>query len=129
LRYNRAAMIDQFDFEQLVADAVATLPPELLDKMDNVAITIEDWPNRAQLHSANVPPGSTLYGLYQGVPLTQRTSYYGMVPPDRITIFRGPLTRYQRTPEAIALQVRKTVIHEIAHHFGMNEAQIRGLGY
>jgi predicted Zn-dependent protease with MMP-like domain len=70
-----------------------------------------------------------LFGLYQGVPLTYRTSHYGMVAPDRITIFRGPLTRYFATPEAIAEQVRKTVVHEIAHHFGMGEAQIARLGY
>ena len=81
------------------------------------------------LNSSNVPPGSTLFGLYQGVPLTQRTSHYGLVTPDRITIFRGPLTRYYATPEAIAEQVRKTVVHEIAHHFGMGEAQIASLGY
>lgn len=122
-------MLNEEEFEQLVIDALGTLPKEILDRMDNVAITIQDWPTRAQLHSARVPPGSTLFGLYEGVPLTRRTSHYGLVPPDRITIFRGPLTRYRRTPESIAEQVRKTVIHEIAHHFGMDEGQIRGLGY
>lgn len=122
-------MLNEEEFEQLVVDALATLPKEILDRLDNVAITVQDWPTRAQLYSANVPPGSTLFGLYEGVPLTRRTSHYGLVPPDRITIFRGPLTRYRRTPESIAEQVRKTVIHEIAHHFGMDEGRIRGLGY
>jgi predicted Zn-dependent protease with MMP-like domain len=122
-------MVSREEFEQLVADALATLPPQIIDRMDNVAITVQEWPSRSQLDSSRVPPGSTLFGLYQGVPLTRRSSHYGMVPPDRITIFRGPLTRYFATPEAIAEQVRKTVVHEIAHHFGMGEAQIASLGY
>lgn len=122
-------MLTRDEFEDLVADALETLPLEILNKMDNVAITVQEWPSRSQLESSNVPPGSTLFGLYQGVPLTQRSSYYGMVAPDRITIFRGPLMSYYRTPEAIAEQVRKTVVHEIAHHFGMGEAQIARLGY
>ncbi|MEA3334762.1 MAG: metallopeptidase family protein [Chloroflexota bacterium] len=122
-------MLSREEFEQLVVDAVATLPPEILDKMDNVAITVQDWPSRGQLQRSNVGPGSTLFGLYEGVPLTRRTTHYGMVPPDRITIFRGPLTTHRRSPEAIAEQVRKTVIHEIGHHFGMSEKQIQSLGY
>jgi predicted Zn-dependent protease with MMP-like domain len=122
-------MVNREEFEELVANALATLPPEILSRMDNVAITVQDWPSRAQLDASRVPHGSTLFGLYQGVPLTRRSSHYGMVPPDRITIFRGPLTRYFATPEAIAEQVRKTVVHEIAHHFGMGEAQIASLGY
>lgn len=122
-------MVSREEFEQLVVDAVATLPPAILDKMENVAITVQEWPTRAQLRSSGVPAGSTLFGLYQGIPLTQRTSHYGMVAPDRITIFRGPLMAYYATPEAIVEQVRKTVIHEIGHYFGMNEAQIAQLGY
>ncbi len=122
-------MVSREEFEDLVVDALSTLPPQILDRMENVALTVQEWPSRAQLKSSNVPPGSTLFGLYQGVPLTQRTSHYGLVTPDRITIFRGPLTRYYATPEAIAEQVRKTVVHEIAHHFGMGEAQIASLGY
>lgn len=117
------------EFEQLVIDALGTLPPEILEKLDNVAVTIQAWPTPAQLREAQVPPGATLYGLYQGVPLTRRTTHYGMVPPDRITIFRGPLLARHKTREAIAEQVRRTVVHEIAHHFGMSEAQIRSLGY
>jgi predicted Zn-dependent protease with MMP-like domain len=122
-------MVSREEFEELVVDALSTLPPQILNRMENVAITVQEWPTRAQLEHANVPPGLTLFGLYQGIPLTQRTSHYGMVAPDRITIFRGPLIRYYATPEAIAEQVRKTVVHEIAHHFGMGEAQIAALGY
>lgn len=122
-------MFTRDEFEDLVADALETLPPEILNRMDNVAVTVQDWPSRDQLSSSRVPPGSTLFGLYQGVPLTQRSSHYGMVAPDRITIFRGPLTSYYQTPEAIVEQVRRTVVHEIAHHFGMGEEQIARLGY
>ena len=121
--------VDLYEFEQWVADALATLPPELLHRLDNVAVTVEEWPTMAQLRESRVPAGSTLFGLYQGVPLTQRSSHYGMVIPDRITIFRGPLLSAFATREAVAEQVRKTVVHEIAHHFGMNEAQIARLGY
>ena len=122
-------MVSREEFEQLVADSLATLPPDILNRMDNVAITVQEWPSRAQLDSSRVPPGSTLFGLYQGVPLTQRSSHYGMVPPDRITIFRGPLIRTFATPEAIAEQVRKTVIHEIAHHFGIDDERLHELGW
>ncbi len=123
-------MLSLEEFEQLVADAVSSLPVDILERMENVAITIQDWPTRTQLRSARVPPGSTLYGLYEGVPLTRRTSHYGMVTPDRITIFRGPLVTYLRTPEAIAEQVRQTVLHEIAHHFGtMDEEKLRRARY
>lgn len=122
-------MVSREEFDQLVVDALASLPIEILNRMDNVAVTVQEWPSRAQLDSSRVPPGSTLFGLYQGVPLTQRSSHYGMVVPDRITIFRGPLTRYFATSEAIAEQVRKTVVHEIAHHFGMGEEHIARLGY
>lgn len=124
-------MLSREEFDQLVIRSLETLPQEILQIIDenNVAITVQDWPSRAQLRSARVPAGSTLFGLYEGVPLTQRSSYYGMVAPDRITIFRGPLTTYMRTPDAIAEQVRKTVIHEVGHFFGMDEDHIQSLGY
>lgn len=122
-------MLSYEAFEMLVAEAVQTLPAEILARLDNVAITVEDWPSPAQLASVAVPRGATLFGLYQGVPLTQRTSHYGMVAPDRITLFRGPLQRAFADPDLLAEQVRKTVVHEIGHYFGMNEAQIARLGY
>ncbi len=77
----------------------------------------------------NLSPHGSLYGLYEGIPLTQRTTHYGMVPPDRITIFMYPMVRIHGTAEAIKEQVRRTVIHEIGHHFGFGEEQLRRLGY
>ena len=74
-------MVSREEFEQLVADALATLPPQIIDRMDNVAITVQEWPSRSQLDSSLVPPGSTLFGLYQGVPLTRRPATTAWCPP------------------------------------------------
>ena len=117
------------EFEALVAEALANLPSEILERMDNVAITVAYWPSHAQLVRAGLKPPQTLFGLYEGVPLTRRGVNYGMVPPDRITLFQGPLEAACRTGVAIREQVRRTVIHEIGHHFGIDEERIRELGY
>jgi predicted Zn-dependent protease with MMP-like domain len=115
------------DFDQLVERALDGLPPELSELLDNVAIVVEDWPDReTQLSSDG--PDDTLYGLYEGVPLTERgDSYYGVLP-DRITIFRGPLERDFRADE-LEEQVRITVVHEIAHYFGFGEDRLEELGW
>jgi predicted Zn-dependent protease with MMP-like domain len=117
------------DFQALVEEALLSLPDEIDRVMDNVAVTVAEHPSAAQRRAAGLGPGQALYGLYQGVPLTHRTSHYGMVPPDRITIFMYPMVHHHRTPEAIRRQVRRTVLHEIGHHFGMGEEQLRRLGY
>jgi len=116
-------------FQSLVEEALLTLPEEISDVMENVAVTVAEHPSAAQRRAVGLEPGQALYGLYQGVPLTRRASNYGMVPPDRITIFMYPMVHYHRTPEAIRQQVRRTVLHEIGHHFGMDEDQLRRLGY
>ena len=117
------------DFQTYVAEALETLPDEIKAMMSNVAVTVAEYPTEAQKRSVGLGPGRSLYGLYQGVPLTQRTSYYGMVPPDRITIFMYPMVYHFPTPDGIRRQVQKTVLHEIGHHFGMSEKQLRDLGY
>ncbi len=116
-------------FQQYVAEAVETLPEEIQKMMENVAVTVAVYPTNEQKRAVGLRPGQSLYGLYQGVPLTQRTSYYGMVPPDRITIFMYPMVYHHPTPDAIRRQVQKTVLHEIGHHFGMSEERLRALGY
>jgi predicted Zn-dependent protease with MMP-like domain len=115
------------DFDQLVERALDGLPPELAKLLDNVAIGVEDWPDpEPQPDSGG--PDDTLYGLYEGVPLTERgDSYYGVLP-DRITIFRGPLERDFRADE-LEEQVRITVVHEIAHYFGFGEERLQELGW
>jgi predicted Zn-dependent protease with MMP-like domain len=112
------------DFYELVERALDGLPPELSSLLDNVAIVVEDWPER----SAADGRGEVLYGLYEGVPLTERgNSYYGVLP-DRITIFRGPLERDFGADE-LEEQVRITVVHEIAHFFGFDEERLEELGW
>lgn len=108
------------DFEELVGDALDSLPPELIKLMDNVALFIEDDP----------PPGLNLLGLYEGVPLTERDfSSYVMAMPDRITIFRKPTLSICSSPDEVRDQVRITVAHEIAHHFGIDDDRLHELGY
>ena len=116
------------DFYQLVEQALDGLPPELSKLLDNVAIVVEDWPDRSAQSASGGRPGDTLYGLYEGVPLTERgEAYYGVLP-DRITIFRGPLERDFWADE-LEEQVRITAVHEIAHYFGFGEEQLEELGW
>jgi predicted Zn-dependent protease with MMP-like domain len=114
------------EFEQLVADALDAIPEELGKRMENVAVVVEDWPTPAQLAGRR----GTLLGLYEGVPLTKRSplSYAGAVP-DRITIFRGPICEMTADQEARVELVKTTVIHEVAHHFGISDERLRELGW
>ena len=107
------------DFDEVVLGALDTLPRELGEFMSNIDVVVEEEP----------PAGMPLLGLYQGVPLTRRSSYYAGALPDKITIFRGPLERATDTPSELYAEVQATVIHEVAHHFGMDEAQIADLGF
>ena len=114
-------------FEDLVAEAMDSLPLELATRMDNVEVVVEDEPPLEMV--ARLAPGSTLLGLYHGVPLTQRGQFYDRMLPDQISIYRGPITRLARTPDRIREQVRRTVIHEIAHHFGIDDDRLHELGW
>jgi predicted Zn-dependent protease with MMP-like domain len=90
-----------------------------------VAIVVEPEPSRSQLRSSGVPAGDTLLGLYQGVPLTQRGSWYQMVLPDKISLFQGPIEREARNSEDLPRVIYETLWHELAHYFGMEEHQVR----
>lgn len=114
-------------FEELVALALDGLPEWVREHMDNVAVVTAFWPTAEQLRAA--PSGQMLLGLYQGVPLTRRGRGYSLVPPDRITLFQGPLERLARDEATLIALIRRTVVHEIAHHFGFSEEQLRALGY
>ena len=105
-------------FEELVADALDRLPPDLGRLMDNVWVTVEDQ-----------HPEENLLGLYDGVPLTQRAEYGGMVMPDRITIYRLPICQMSATEHDVVENVRETVIHEVAHHFGIDDDRLEELGW
>ena len=117
---------DQADFERLVADALDLIPEALGRMMENVVVVVEDWPTAAQLDGRR----GTLLGLYQGIDLTRRSplSYAGVMP-DRITIFRGPINRLAGTEAELVAMVTTTVIHEVAHHFGISDARLEELGW
>ncbi len=117
------------DFYDLVQAEAQQLPPEIQDMMANVALTVAVTPTAQQKASVGLGPGQALYGLYQGVPQTQRGRGYGMVPPDRITLFMVPMIYHYRTLEALRKRVRRTLLHEIGHHFGLGEQRLRELGY
>jgi predicted Zn-dependent protease with MMP-like domain len=103
------------DFALLIQAALASLPPDLGGRISNLEIVVEDEP----------PPGQPLLGLYQGVPLTRRGSNYSGALPDKITIYRGPLERlYGHDPELLSQQVRRVVLHEVAHHFGISDERL-----
>ena len=125
-------------FERIVIRALDGLSPEVVAMLDNVEVIVEDEPTAEQLalgrgypdphESAGDDGEETLFGLYEGVPLTRRGSDYHLVPPDRITIFRGPLERAYTSPQAIAREVRVTVMHELGHHLGFEENGLETLG-
>ena len=112
-------------FEGLVRQALDELPEEIAERMSNVDIEVQAWPSASQLRSVGISSGQTLLGLYQGIPLTKRTSGYQMVAPDRITIFQGPLERLSKSDAQLVQRVRSTVIHEMAHHFGISDERLR----
>ncbi len=120
--------ISDLEFEQLVAEALDDLPEEIARYLNNVDVVVQRWPTPAQLQHAGIGPGYLLLGLYEGVPLTRRGAYYGLVPPDKVTIFQGPLERVSRDQEDLRRRVRHTVVHELAHHFGISDARLRELG-
>jgi predicted Zn-dependent protease with MMP-like domain len=105
-------------FEEMVGDALDGLPEELGELMSNVAVTVQHDPG---------PAG--LLGLYQGIPLTRRTTFYSGALPDRITIYRHAICAVCATEREVVEQVRRTVVHEVGHHFGIGDARLRELGW
>ena len=120
-------------FEQLVAEALDSIPADFQRYLENVAVVIEPWPTQYQLSRVGVRAGGLLLGLYEGIPRPRRPSALSLVPPDKITIFQGcieflyPDTLPDRDT-AIRDRVRRVVLHEVAHHFGFGEERLRELG-
>ncbi|HEV3139805.1 MAG TPA: metallopeptidase family protein [Vicinamibacterales bacterium] len=112
------------EFEQFVADALASIPRRFRDAMQNIAIVVEDEPSPALLDDMDVEPPDTLLGLYQGTPLTERRWDYGNALPDRILIFQGPHERSAEDEDDLVTAIGETLIHEVGHYFGMSEEQI-----
>jgi predicted Zn-dependent protease with MMP-like domain len=113
------------DFERLVDEAWETIPESFRERFSNLTVAVEDEPRREHLKAAGVPPGHTLLGLYQGIPLLQRGWNYSMALPDQVTLFQGPIERAARSPREIPRIVYETLWHELAHHLGMNETEVR----
>ena len=111
-------------FEELVRMGLGLIPDEIAKQMSNVDIEVQNMPSQQQLASAGVPRGHTLLGLYVGIPLTRRTSGYNMAMPDRIIIFQRPLEARSRDDDDLVERVRDTVIHEVAHHFGISDERL-----
>lgn len=111
--------VDEAEFERLVSEALDSIPPELGRLMSNVAVLVAD----------EAPPGEQLLGLYEGVPLTERDGWYAGVLPDTITIYRLPILRICDSEQDVVDEVRTTVIHEVAHHFGIDDDALDELGW
>jgi predicted Zn-dependent protease with MMP-like domain len=117
-------------FELLVAEALDDLPPFIHERLDNVAVIVEDRPRRQRLEQLGYDPDQDLLGLYEGINRVDRASGYHLVTPDRITLFWRPIVEEvgPGDREALRREVRKTVIHEVAHHFGIDDAELERLG-
>lgn len=113
--------LSRAQFEEAVADALDSIPPELTKAMDNVVVLIEQEPS---------PDDPELLGVYEGTPLTERDAWWAAgALPDRITIFQGPLERLCSSVDELQDEIAVTVVHEIAHHFGIDDAQLHELGW
>ena len=124
-------------FEELVDEALEHLPGQFAARLENVDVVAEGRPSRRLLRDMGIPPGGTLFGLYQGIPQTERTTAYGAVLPDRIVIYREPILDEADAvcpkdgdfEETVRQVVRRTVLHEIGHHFGLSDEDLERLDY
>jgi predicted Zn-dependent protease with MMP-like domain len=119
-------------FEELVSEVLDGLPPDFAEKLEegNVGVTVKERPTAQELRSVGAGPGTTLLGLYHGVPPSSRGINYSLVLPDTISIYKEPIEALCReTGAAVAETVRRVVLHEIAHHFGIPDERLRELGY
>lgn len=116
-------------FEALVLEALEGIPEPIRERMQNVDVVIEDWPEEDQLTELGMQPDELLFGLYEGTPLTERGISEHSLLPDKITIFQGPLEDAYEWDDEIKEEIRKTVVHEVAHHLGIDEERLAELGY
>ncbi len=116
-------------FEQLVTEALKGIPAELREALDNIEVAIDDWPSEDQLTETGLDPDELLFGFYQGTPLPERSPMVPYTLPDLITIFQGSLEEACETEDELRDEIRRTVVHEIAHYFGFDEEKLAELGY
>jgi predicted Zn-dependent protease with MMP-like domain len=115
------------EFEKIIGKALDSLPEKYVSKLDNVAIVYEDEPTPEQRKKLKLRCNQTLFGLYEGVPQIRRGTPFAIIPPDKITIFKVPAAQFSQNEEQLFRQVRHTLWHEIAHHFGLQHEQIHDL--
>ena len=115
------------EFERLVERAIARLPRSFREKLENVAVVVEDWADEETLDEMGIEPPDTLYGLYRGTDLTRRDTGYGNVLPDVITIYQGPIQEDADSLEDMGALVQDTVVHEIGHYFGLDDDRLEEL--
>jgi len=111
-------------FEQLVAEAIRSIPSRFRDELKNIAVIVEDEPPDALLDEMEIDPPDTLFGLYQGTPLTERAWDYGNALPDRIVLYQGPIEEASDTEDDVVANVGETLIHEVGHYFGLSEEEL-----
>jgi predicted Zn-dependent protease with MMP-like domain len=111
-------------FLALVREALADIPAEFRDALDNIAIVVEDEPTLEQLHEVDLEPPETLLGLYEGTPLPERAWAHGNVLPDKVTLFQGPIEDASDDEDDVVVAIGETLIHEIGHYFGLSEEEI-----
>jgi predicted Zn-dependent protease with MMP-like domain len=121
-------VIPRARFQALVDEALASIPKEFRDAMQNIAIVIEQEPTARQLADAGIDdPDDTLFGLYEGTPLTERQWAHGNVLPDKITLFKGPIEDESDDEGDVVVAIGETLIHEIGHYFGLSEEEIEAI--
>jgi predicted Zn-dependent protease with MMP-like domain len=116
--------VDRAQFERLVAEALGGIPRRFKAAMSNLVILVEDEPSPELLAEMDIEPPDTLFGLYQGIPLTERSWSYGNTLPDRILLFQGPHEREAESEDDLIVSIAETLIHEIGHYFGLSEEEI-----
>jgi len=119
--------MEEAEFRKLVEESILELPEKIREKMDNVAVCVEKRPSSEQLRKTGTRQEGCLLGLYEGVPQTKWGRGFGMILPDKITIFQEAIEKFARTPKEIKELVKDTIWHEVAHHFGFDERKIREL--
>lgn len=115
------------EFRQVIAEAIESLPEEFKQKLDNVDVVVEDYPPPGM--AQRLPRGRILLGLYQGVPQKRRTTQYGLVLPDKISLYKKNIEMICRSREETYAQIRKTLLHEIGHHFSLSDKDLRDIGW
>ena len=122
--------MDRRKFRRLIEEALDTLPGEIRVRMENVTVLVEEEPSAEQMQCAGLDPlQDTLFGFYEGSPLPERGHDFGMALPDRIILFYRPLVESFRSPAAVREEIRRTVVHEVAHFLGLDDDEIEDLGY